>query len=57
MDEKLMDEICNSFLFKHRDMYFHANYTTPEVIDALQHMVIRDDDVFLVTYPKSGIFN
>ncbi|XP_075057021.1 amine sulfotransferase-like [Mixophyes fleayi] len=54
MDQKLVDEMCNSMLFKHKGMYFQKLLTTPEIIDSVEQMEIRDSDVFLVTFPKSG---
>ncbi|XP_078504649.1 amine sulfotransferase-like [Lissotriton helveticus] len=41
-------------LFLHRGIYFVEGITTPEVIDSLEDFPIRDTDVFLITYPKSG---
>lgn len=42
------------YLFKHRGCYFAAKLVTPEGIDSLEEFEIRDSDVFLATYPKSG---
>ncbi|XP_073531997.1 amine sulfotransferase-like isoform X2 [Phyllobates terribilis] len=54
MDQDAFDEVLSSTSFKHKGMFFETQYTTPEAIDALEHMEIRDDDVFIVTSPKSG---
>ncbi|KAM3931638.1 amine sulfotransferase-like [Leptodactylus fuscus] len=47
-------EALNNERFEHKGTYFESKITSPEVIDAIEHMEIRDSDVFLVTYPKSG---
>ncbi|XP_062874717.1 amine sulfotransferase-like [Trichomycterus rosablanca] len=47
-------EKIGDYLFKHKGHVFVNNMTTPEYIDSLQTFEIRDSDIFLVTYPKSG---
>ncbi|XP_075718415.1 amine sulfotransferase-like [Rhinoderma darwinii] len=54
MDRDALDEALNALMFKHKGIYFDANYTSPEVINEIEHMEIKDHDVILVTYPKSG---
>ncbi|XP_034965042.1 amine sulfotransferase-like [Zootoca vivipara] len=45
---------AEKYVFKHKEYYFQADYTSPEYIDSLEDFEIRDSDVFVVTYPKSG---
>ncbi|KAJ1155196.1 hypothetical protein NDU88_007931, partial [Pleurodeles waltl] len=41
-------------LFLHRGILLSKSFTTPEYIDSLEHFPVRDSDVYLFTYPKSG---
>ncbi|XP_078240959.1 amine sulfotransferase [Pogona vitticeps] len=47
-------ELSNEYLFKYKGTYFVSGITTPDYLDTLEDFEIRDSDVFLVTYPKSG---
>uniref|UniRef100_A0A8B9PAD4 Sulfotransferase n=1 Tax=Apteryx owenii TaxID=8824 RepID=A0A8B9PAD4_APTOW len=47
-------EPSKEYLFTHKGFYFAANITTPEYLDSLETFEIRDSDVFIATYPKSG---
>ncbi|KAI1884503.1 hypothetical protein AGOR_G00227050 [Albula goreensis] len=47
-------EVVTPYLCKYKGYIFAVGVTTPEYIDSLQTFEIRDSDVFLVTYPKSG---
>uniref|UniRef100_A0A8C2YVF6 Sulfotransferase n=1 Tax=Cyclopterus lumpus TaxID=8103 RepID=A0A8C2YVF6_CYCLU len=46
---KITDCLC-----RYKNYNFGIGLTTPEHIDSLQSFEIRDSDVLLVTYPKSG---
>ncbi|NWJ01740.1 ST3A1 sulfotransferase, partial [Crypturellus undulatus] len=47
-------EPSKDYVFNHKGFYFGKNITTPEYIDSLKTFEIRDSDVFLATFPKSG---
>ncbi|KAM8883012.1 amine sulfotransferase-like [Synchiropus picturatus] len=47
-------EQVSEMLFKYKNYNFPAGFTTAEYIDELQNFEIRDSDIYLVTYPKSG---
>ncbi|XP_078504656.1 amine sulfotransferase-like isoform X2 [Lissotriton helveticus] len=53
MDEAA-DKGAVSGLFLHKGIFFEKSLTTPEYIDSLEHLAVRDSDVYLFTYPKSG---
>ena len=40
----------------YKDILFFG-YTPPDVLDNVKEFEVRDDDVFIATYPKAGRFN
>ncbi|NXP12870.1 ST3A1 sulfotransferase, partial [Thinocorus orbignyianus] len=53
-DNTLKMEPSKEYLFKYKGTYFVTKDTSPEYLDSLEDFEIRDSDVFLATYPKSG---
>ncbi|KAK2833028.1 hypothetical protein Q5P01_016917 [Channa striata] len=47
-------EIVTDHLCRYKNYNFPIGLTNEEHLDSLQSFVIRDSDIFLVTYPKSG---
>ncbi|XP_029913807.1 amine sulfotransferase-like [Myripristis murdjan] len=47
-------EQISEYLCKYKNYNLPIGYATAEYIDSLQTSEIRDSDIFLVTYPKSG---
>ncbi|NXJ63822.1 ST3A1 sulfotransferase, partial [Rostratula benghalensis] len=52
-DNRLRMEPSKEYLFEYKGFYFVTN-TSPEYVASLEDFEIRDSDIFLVTYPKSG---
>ncbi|XP_053237711.1 amine sulfotransferase-like isoform X1 [Podarcis raffonei] len=42
------------YVFTYKGFYFQPDLVSAEYLDTLEDFEIRDSDVFLVTYPKSG---
>ncbi|KAG8123917.1 hypothetical protein E2320_020048, partial [Naja naja] len=40
-------------LYKYKGIYFITGFCSPETLDSLDSFEIRDDDTFIITYPKS----
>ncbi|XP_070837778.1 amine sulfotransferase-like [Chaetodon trifascialis] len=47
--EQITDKLC-----RYKNYNFPIGFTTAEYIDSLQSFEVRDSEIFLVTYPKSG---
>ncbi|XP_031466651.1 amine sulfotransferase-like [Phasianus colchicus] len=52
-DNRLMMEPSKEFVFNYKGFYF-AVTTTPEYVASLENFEIKDSDIFIATYPKSG---
>lgn len=52
-DNRLTMEPSKEHVFKYKGFYFSVD-TTPEYVSTLEDFEIKDSDIFLVTYPKSG---
>ncbi|XP_069829750.1 amine sulfotransferase-like [Dendropsophus ebraccatus] len=54
MAKDVSEEVINNILFNYKGTYFASWVTSLQVVKDLEHMEVRESDVFLVTYPKSG---
>ncbi|OXB61942.1 hypothetical protein ASZ78_013987 [Callipepla squamata] len=52
-DSRLTMEPSKEFVFNYKGFYF-AVHTTPERVASLENFEIKDSDIFIATYPKSG---
>lgn len=46
------DKVLNSI--RCRDKYLIPIRSSPEFVDEFEEMELREDDIFIVTYPKGG---
>ncbi|NXK47089.1 ST3A1 sulfotransferase, partial [Chauna torquata] len=53
-DNQSAMEPSKEFVFKYKGFYFAVNNTSVEQIASLENFEIKDSDIFIATYPKSG---
>ncbi|KAM6185192.1 amine sulfotransferase-like [Rhynchocyon petersi] len=47
-------EDSEEYLFRHKGFYFNSKFLNHDVLENIEDFKIRDDDIFVITYPKSG---